>query len=73
MRKELFIEMIAIGILAIVFELFIYLILSGEFPSPLLPPHFNKMILGAFLLGSSLHFTLEIVGLNEYWCKTTYS
>lgn len=72
MRKELIIEMVAIGILAIVFELFIYLILSGEFPSPSLP-HFNKMILGAFLLGSSLHFALEIAGLNEYWCKTTYT
>jgi multisubunit Na+/H+ antiporter MnhE subunit len=69
MRKELFAEMIAVGILAIVFQLFIYMLLSGEFPSL----HFNKMILGAFLSGASLHFSLEIAGLNEYWCRTTYT
>lgn len=71
MRKNLPLELVAIGLLTIIVEFFIYRLLSGQFPSPKLP-HFNKMILGAFLLGSSLHFILEIATVNEKWCRTTY-
>ena len=71
MRNELFLEMLVLGIISIIFNLAIYWLLTGEFPSPKLD-HFNKMALGAFLLGASLHFFFEIVGLNESWCRKTY-
>ncbi len=71
MRKELIFELIAIGILAVLFDLVIYKLLSGYFPSPSLP-YYNKMILGAFLLGASLHFVLEVVGVNESWCNSVF-
>ena len=71
MRTELIIETIVIGIFAIILDVLIYRVLVGEFPSPSLP-HFNKMILGAFLLGASMHIILEFSGMNEYWCRKTY-
>jgi hypothetical protein len=70
-RKELILEMIAIGIFTILVEYFVYRIVSGEFPSPRLS-HYNAMLLGAFLLGASMHFILEVTGVNEKWCRATY-
>lgn len=71
LRKNLLLELVAIGILTIIVQFFIYRFLSGEFPGPRLP-HFKKMILGSFLLGVSLHFILEIATVNEKWCRSTY-
>jgi hypothetical protein len=71
MRSELFIEVIVIGIFAIILDILIYRVLVGEFPSPSLP-HYYKMILGAFILGASMHIILEFAGMNEYWCKRVF-
>jgi hypothetical protein len=63
--------MIVIGIATIVFDLLVYYILIGNFPSSSLP-YFRQMILGAFLLGASMLFVFEIVGVNESWCRSVF-
>jgi hypothetical protein len=60
-----------IGIFAIILDVLIYRVLVGNFPSQSLP-HFKNMILGAFILGASMHIILEFAGMNEYWCRKTY-
>jgi hypothetical protein len=71
MRKELLLELVVFGIVTVVFNLAIYWIITGEFPSPKLE-HFNQMLLASFLLGSSIHLTFEVLGFNERWCRSTY-
>lgn len=71
MREQLLVELIVIGIITALFQLVIYKILTGEFPSPELN-HFNQMLLGGFLLGSGTHLIFEVSGANEAWCRTTY-
>jgi uncharacterized membrane protein YidH (DUF202 family) len=71
MRTALLLEMIAVGIFTIVLEFFVYRIVAREFPWTHLP-HFNSMLLGAFILGASMHFILEVVGVNESWCRSTF-
>jgi len=68
MRTSIVYEMIAIGILTILFLWPSYLLVSGKFPEKELV----KMALGAFVLGSSMHLFLEVVGANEKWCRITY-
>lgn len=70
-RKMLIVEVIVIGILTMLLQLVIYRALTGEFPSPKLD-HYNQMLLGGFLLGSSIHLIFEVVGANEAWCRYTY-
>lgn len=72
MRKNLIIELFVIGIFAIILEFFIYRLITGEFPGYHLK-HFNSMLLGSFLLGSSMHLILEIVGANEKWCVAEFA
>jgi hypothetical protein len=68
MRTSIVYEMIAIGILTILFLWPSYFLVSGKFPEKELV----KMALGAFVLGSSMHLFLEVVGANEKWCRITY-
>jgi hypothetical protein len=68
MRTALLFEMIAVGIFTIILEFFVYRVISGEFPWTHLP-HFKGMLLGAFLLGASMHFILDVAGVNESWCR----
>lgn len=70
-RKLLIVEVIIIGLLTMLLQLVIYRAITGTFPSPKLD-HYNEMLLGGFLLGSSLHLILEVVGANESWCRHTY-
>lgn len=69
MRVELLYEVIAIGILTIIFLWPSYYITSGKFPDK----EIYKMIIGAFILGGSMHFVLELAGVNEYWCRKTFT
>ena len=71
MRSALLVEMIAIGIFTMLLEFIVYRVVSGEFPGPHLS-HFNSMLLGGFLLGASTHLILEVVGVNEKWCKAVF-
>jgi hypothetical protein len=72
MRNNFVYELIAIGCITVAFNFVIYRLLTGNFPEATLP-HYNKMILAAFLLGASIHFIFEITGINEKWCRSTYS
>lgn len=69
MRKELIFEVIAVGILTIIFLWPSYYLVSGKFPNK----EVSKMLIGAFILGGSMHFVLEIAGLNEKWCRMTFT
>lgn len=71
MRQGLLLELLGIGLLTVFMEFFVYRILTGEFPGPQLG-HFKSMLLGAFLLGSSIHLVLEVSGVNEKWCKSAF-
>ncbi len=68
MRTSIVYEMIAIGILTILFLWPSYFLVSGKLPEKELV----KMAMGAFVLGSSMHLFLEVVGTNEKWCRITY-
>jgi hypothetical protein len=72
MRSNLIYELLIIGVITVVFNLGIYTLLTGQIPTPKLH-HFYKMILGSFLLGSSMHFVLEITNLNEKWCRSEFT
>jgi|688.fasta_scaffold153964_2 hypothetical protein len=73
MRNNLPYEVLIIGILTIIATFAIYYLLNGQFPSYSEDPaKFYKMLLGSFLVGSSLHLTLELAGLNEKWCKNEF-
>ncbi len=71
MRQGLPLELVMIGLFTMVCEFAVYRILTGEFPGPHLG-HFKSMLLGAFMLGSSIHLILEITGVNEKWCKANF-
>jgi hypothetical protein len=71
MRPNLLLELLLVGIFTIILDFFVYRIMSGKFPGPHLA-HFRSMITGAFLLGSSMHFILEIAGINKKWCQKEF-
>lgn len=69
--SAILIEVIVIGAFSALLQFLIYKALTGAFPNPKLE-HYNKMILGGFLLGASIHIIFEVIGANEAWCKQTY-
>lgn len=69
MRTEIVYEVIAIGILTIIFLWPSYYVVSGKFPEK----EIYNMMFGAFILGGSMHFVLEIAGLNKWWCQKTFT
>jgi hypothetical protein len=71
LRNGLLLETIAIGVVAILFDLLIYRVVVGRFVDTK-APYFYQMILGAFLLGASIHVTFEFAGLNEKWCRANF-
>jgi hypothetical protein len=71
MRQGLLLELLGIGLLTVFMEFLVYKLLTGEFPGPHLN-HFKSMLLGAFLLGSSIHLVLEVTGVNEKWCRSAF-
>jgi hypothetical protein len=68
MRKEIIIESIIIGFIAIVLQFIIYRILMGEFPNSN-DSGYKEMIIGQFFIGFLIHFGFEIVGVNEWRFK----
>ena len=68
--KTVMIEVIVIGIISLVFNLFIFKGFTGKFP-PIDKNHQN-MLIGSFLLGALIHLSFEYTGTNEWWCKSTY-
>lgn len=67
MRTELIYEIILIGIFNVILLWPIYYLTTGKFPEK----NIQSMIIGMFILGGSLHFILEMSGVNKYWCKNT--
>jgi hypothetical protein len=64
-------EVVFLGILSVVFCGIIYYALQGSLPDRN-DTHFARMILGWFLLLPIVHITLEVLGLNEKWCRANY-
>jgi len=71
MRREVIIESVIIGIIAVILQFIIYRILIGEFPNKT-DSGFNEMIIGQFMIGFIIHSGFEMIGANEWWCKKTY-
>lgn len=72
MRKEIVIESIVIGIIAVLLQFIVYRLLMGEFPNPA-DPGYWQMIIGQFLIGVIIHSGFEVIGANEWWCKRVYA
>ena len=73
MRNNLPYEVLIIGVLTIIATFAIYYLLNSQFPIYSEDPtKFYKMLIGSFLVGASLHLTLELLGLNEKWCKNEF-
>ena len=71
MRPNLFYEVVIVGLLTLAFTFGIFFLFNGHLPETT-KPGYKQMILGAFLVGGLLHLSLELLGLNERWCRTTY-
>ena len=61
MRSDLIIETIVVGIITLVFFYTLKFFLKNVSLPILL-----------FCTGALFHFTLEVLGLNKYWCTKTF-
>lgn len=66
MRRALVIEIIVIGLICVLLSILISGMLTGKFL------YERNMLVGSFLMGAIMHFSFEILGLNEWWCVATY-
>lgn len=65
-RKFLIVELFVIGLITILFNFVIYFSLVGKLPEK---KNVSVMVLGAFLLGVSIHLFFEVIGGNHRWCR----
>lgn len=67
--KQILIELIVLAILTVI------LIYPIKYITKMIVPSENgeiSMIVGSIILICGVHVLFEIIGLNEYWCKTEY-
>jgi hypothetical protein len=67
LRRALSMELLIIGLMCVVLNVILFRVLTGKFPG-----YEPRMIIGSFLMGVILHFVLEVTGMNEQWCRTTF-
>lgn len=73
MRKNLIKEIILIGLFTIIVGFVSTRILSNNRWPPLDHPKIAIMLFNYFLIGALLHYTFEVSGINERFCKTEFS
>lgn len=70
-RYAVLYEMLLVGLCVVIIEFILYKLFTGKFPSTELK-HFWQMVASGMISGASLHLILELVGINEKWCRITY-
>ncbi len=70
--EKVLLEAIVIGVIAIFFGYAGYFIMSGKIINSQ-EKYFIPMIINIFLIGFLMHVTFEYTGLNESWCRTTFT
>ena len=69
MRNNLIYEVLVIGLITIIIYSILYKFIGN---TNIKITDYNRILFIAFLTGCSLHIIFEIIGANEYWCRTTY-
>lgn len=72
MRKELFLEFIILGFIGVILQFIMYTIITKKLLSPN-DKGFYQMIIGQFFIFGIAHIIFEILDINKWWCKNTYS